>query len=309
MIDYSRDVGQIDVGEELCELIAARIESHERSLQVEIGASELGTPCIRRLGLKLAEVPAVTVQRLGSSAWRPTVGVAVHDWLADMLRAHNAVLAAEAKACPDNEQCHPWCGEPDDHAVDHPVAIENRRGQHVDRWLVEQHTAVGTIYEREVPGTMDVFDRWTHTLVDWKIVGPTAIKNYRKEKDPGPGYKTQAHLYGRGLSRKLGERVDYVGIMFLPSNGELKDHFYWEEEFDPKVGAEALRRARELLRLIQDEGETIFRKLKTVNDHCAQCPFFAPGSNSPIECPGDPSLTANMDEGFADILGKSAARG
>jgi hypothetical protein len=290
--DYGRDTAQIDMGDELRSIIGQRIEAHERSLQTIIGASEVGTPCIRKLGLKLNQTPPVPEQVDGDDQWRATVGVAVHDWLAKMLEADNARLQAEADAWTDADTlCHPWC-----------LLAESDRPGHLDRWLVETHTPVGTIYEQEVPGTLDVYDRWTHTLVDWKIPGPTAIKRYRQTKDPGPEYKTQIQLYGRGLKRKSDEDVKWVGIMFLPSNGELKGSYYWETEFDPEVGKEALRRAREIYRLVQDEGPEIYRKLKTTNDHCVHCPFFEPDTRDPLHCPGDPSLTADMADSFSDLL-------
>lgn len=281
------DPTKIDMGDELREMIAARIVGDERSLQREIGASEIGTPCIRKLGLKLANVEPVAEQMGAEDKWRATVGKAVHDWLAAMLAADNARLREEAHRHKDKtRQCHPWC----------------EVGNHLDRWLIEYKTPIGTIDGHVIPGTLDVYDRHSKTMIDWKVPGPTAIKRYRSTKDPGEQYRVQVQLYGRGLSRVGGEDVAYVGIMFLPSNGELKGSFYWEEPYDPAVGGEALRRARELKRFIDAEGEGVFRQLKTTDDHCSHCPFFAPGTNSPVECPGDPSLTANMDDGFSELL-------
>lgn len=289
-----------DVAQTLIDLIADRIEHDERSLQKEIGASEIGTPCVRKLALKLSGTDPVPVQVLGEDHWRATVGTAVHAWLAAMLRDDNARLAVAAinwKGKP-GERCHEWCDE--------AVRVEKRplgKPRHKDRWIVEHRTPIGTIDSITVPGTLDVYDRLTHTLVDWKVPGPTAIKKYRHDKSPGPEYETQVQLYGRGLSRVAGEDVRWVGIMFLPANGELKDHFYWETEFDPEVGKEALRRAREVSRLVAEEGRAIIGKLKTFNDHCSHCPFFSPGTHDlEHECPGDPSLMANADDALADIL-------
>lgn len=287
--DYERDTATIDMGDELRSIIGQRIEAHERSLQKIIGASELGTPCIRKLALKLAQAPPVPEQIDGDDQWRATVGTAVHEWLGHMLDADNARLESE---CDDETgRCeHPWC--PD--------------GQHRDRWLVETHTAVGTVYGVEVPGTMDVYDRWTHTVVDWKIPGPTAIKRYRQTKDPGPEYRVQIQCYGRGLARRHGEDVRWVGIMFLPANGELRGSYYWETEYDPEVGKEAFTRAREVMALVTEEGPDIFRKLSTVNDHCIHCPFFEPGATDPMRCPGDPSMLEAGADSFADLLPKGA---
>ena len=270
---------------ELRSLIVAKIERHERSQQRMIGASEVGTPCPRKLAMKLAQVDPVPEQVNGEDSWRATVGTAVHDWLADMLEQANAAYWQEPwnLGSPDDECPHKWCPE----------------GQHIDRWLIERRVPVGTIDGVPIDSTLDVFDRLSHTLVDWKVPGPTAIKGYRQARDPGPQYRTQVQLYGRGL-HAAGEEVRWVGIMFLPSNGELKQAYYWEEEFDVKIGNEALKRAREIQRLV-DDGRP-FTEFKTVDDHCHHCPFFSPGSTDDRECPGDDSLLANVAHSFADIL-------
>jgi hypothetical protein len=291
-----------DVEEMLLDLIRDRIANHERSQQTAIGASEIGTPCARKLALKLAmqvgDVEPVPEQ-MEDDKWRATVGIAVHAWLAEMLRAENERYEIESRTWSEGTLCHEWCelGEPDEHGLTAPI--------HRDRYLIEHHTPIGTINGEPVPGNLDVFDRHTKTMVDWKIVGPTAIKTYKRDQHPGDEYEVQVQLYGRGLSRVHPvEDVRYVGIMFLPSNGELnKNSFYWETEFDPEVGKAALKRAREIQNLLDDRGLAIIPELKTVDDHCNHCPFFSPGTDDvEHECPGDPSLVAKADEQLADLF-------
>lgn len=288
--DWDRDVDQLDMEVELKEVITRWMHNHERSLQDAVGASEIGTPCDRRLAFKLAGVDAVPEQE-DDDRWRAQVGTAVHADLARMLQAENERYNNESEDVPIGEQCHPWCAE------------DGAKDGHVDRWLVEYKTPVGTINGMEIPGNLDVFDRWTHTLVDWKIVGPTAIKNYRSKRDPGEAYKVQGQLYARGLTRVGGEDVRWVAIMFLPSNGELKMGYYWETEYDGEFGNAALRRARRIDNLVETEGLSVIATLDTVDDHCAHCPFFAPGTTDlEHECPGDPSLTENMEDYARDLL-------
>lgn len=59
--------------------LVARVEDwitrDPRSLQTRIGPSEVGNPCQRRLGHKLAGTPEIT-QRIG---WKPAVGRALHN--------------------------------------------------------------------------------------------------------------------------------------------------------------------------------------------------------------------------------------
>jgi hypothetical protein len=166
--------------EELHELIATRIGSHERSLQVRIGPSELGTPCHRRLAYKLTGTPEVETQSDGKRVpWRPTVGSALHDWMADTLRADNARLVSLG---------------------------------HSPRWLVEERVVVGTIAGEEIDGTADAVDVETKTVIDWKFPGPTALKQIKRDilNPDGPGpprdYRVQVQLYGRGLVRWRGTR-------------------------------------------------------------------------------------------------------
>ena len=63
---------------DLVDRITDGIVNHPRSLQAAIGPSELGTPCEHCLAAKLA---GWTEAR--EAAWLPTVGTAVHAWLAE----------------------------------------------------------------------------------------------------------------------------------------------------------------------------------------------------------------------------------
>lgn len=285
-----RSTDNFDMGTVLRGLIAARIESHGRSLQREIGASELGTPCDRKLAMKLHEVDPVPEQVGGDDKWRATVGTAVHTWLADMLAAENKKYRREC-AKVNGRRCEcPWGND------------GTKAGLHRDRWLIELHIAVGTIAGSEVPGNLDVFDRLTGTMVDWKVTGPTTIKTVKRAGHPGEGYATQVQMYGRGLARVNGEDVKWVGVMFLPSNGELKSAFYWEEPYNPEAGKLAMNRARRIYEAVDIDSPRPFDNFVTADDHCAHCPFFSPGTIDAFECPGDPSLEANMDDAFKDLL-------
>lgn len=63
---------------ELLHLITEQINNHPRSLQTRIGPSEMGTPCVRRIGYRLLDTPEANPR---TAAWKPTVGTAVHAWL------------------------------------------------------------------------------------------------------------------------------------------------------------------------------------------------------------------------------------
>ena len=64
--------------QELLKVIRWRDAGNPRSHQVNIGPSELSSPCDRRIGYRLAAVPQVNTTL---DPWPAIVGTAVHDWL------------------------------------------------------------------------------------------------------------------------------------------------------------------------------------------------------------------------------------
>lgn len=286
--------------DDLRDIITARIKSHERSLQTRIGPSGLGTPCHRRLAYQLAEIPPAA-NAGDRDEWRPTVGRAVHDFLADMLVAYNAereleVESGDRRAGP----CHEWCSDV----------------WHLDRFVIEKKLVVANIGDQVIDGSVDVYDRLTATVLDWKICGPKALKDYRAH-GPGPGYRVQVHTYGRGFAHPkggLGFEVAHVAIFFLPMNGELRDAHMWHERFDLDVAAKAIRRAREIDAMIREDSaagelDELLGELKTANDHCTYCPWFNPAHVGPADqsgCPGDKSLYDVPKDDFSDLLGESS---
>jgi hypothetical protein len=234
--------------DELLHVIATQIDAHPRSAQTRIGPSEVGTPCGRRLAYKLAGT-AETNER--SAAWRPTVGTAVHSWL--------------EQACSAFNEAHT-----------------------IERFYLEQRVTVGTIGGVEITGSCDCYDRITATVIDWKVVGPTALRKYRKG-DPGQQYRTQAHLYGRGFVN-AGLPVDQVAVMFLPQSGELADAYYWTEPYDEQIALDGLARADGIATLVAALGPSAPIALPAVDSNCSYCPWLQRGSTDlTTGCPGGDS--------------------
>ena len=75
--------------EAVAELIQRTAAAAPRSLQVEMGPSEAGEPCTRRLAYKIMDW-----RKPGRDLdpWAAVQGVAVHAWLADAFRAENERL-------------------------------------------------------------------------------------------------------------------------------------------------------------------------------------------------------------------------
>lgn len=238
------------VGSELLGMIKDRILRHPRSLQTEIGPSEIGHSCARRVGYKLANQPERTDQRPN---WKATVGTAVHTWMESMLDDDN-------------------------------LSYAERTGTGEERWFVETRVNVGDINGVDVEGSCDVFDRVTGTVIDWKTNGPGMLKKYKK--GPSQEYRSQAHLYGRGWARK-GMTVRHVMIIFLPRNGELDEAVVWTEPYDEQIAIDALTRATGISVMVDAFGPKAYAQLQTADAYCRMCPFFKFGSTDLAQgCPG-----------------------
>jgi hypothetical protein len=248
-------------------LIKRHIARHERSLQREMGASEIGTPCDRRLALKAMGAPEVNLNQ--SADWRPTVGAAVHTWLHAAVDAENKRIKSEAL-------------------------------------MPELALPVGTLAPGiELPGHTDLYDADWPGIVDWKILGVTSMREIaarikRGEADPlGPEYRTQIHMYGRGVKMKLKLPVEHVGCYMLPNNGTLNDGVFWTEPFDLDFANHQLNRARRIYAEVSnpDGLDAYIRNLPTEFHYCGHCPFFAPNAKPDQwrQCKGDPKMAVEDD--------------
>lgn len=251
-----RDVPPGGLRDELLDVIATAVAAHPRSRQRELGPSEIGHPCQRWLGYRLLDVEPVNTNQ--ETSWRPTVGVAVHEWLQGTFAVAN-------------------------------------HGQAVARWLTECQVSPAELDGVPIVGRSDLYDRETATVIDWKIVGPTTLRNVRAH-GPAPQYQVQAHLYGRGWTRRL-VPVERVAIFYLPSNGELRDHFYWETAYDEQVALDAMARLEQTSALTKQFGRRALAVLPTADHYCTRCPFFLPAVTDPTEaCPGHKPSEAEVTQ-------------
>lgn len=194
-------------------IVEDAITNHPRSLQRRIGPSEIGAPCDHCLAAKLA---GWTKHEVGIP-WLPTIGTAVHEWLELTVTRHE-IARIKAATNPDTERNRFWC---------------------------EERVNVGTVGGVDITGSCDLFHAPTGTVIDYKVVGTTTL---RKARSSGPSatYRAQAHLYGRGWTRR-GEHVNTVAIWFLPRNAASLDHGYlWSEPYDEQVALDALTRADQM---------------------------------------------------------------
>lgn len=181
-----------------------------RSLQRFMGPSEIGSPCMRQIGYKLAGT-----QPCNESAdfWFAVIGTAVHDWLAAAMDTYQKVVLQR------------------------------------QRWLIEQRVPVaGDPTSYTTSGRSDVFDLDYGRVVDWKIVGTSSLRKYEQE-GPSSDYRIQAHTYGKGW-RQAGYDVKEVMNVYLPRSNFLSKTHVWCEPFDESVADAALARVGAIKRVV-----------------------------------------------------------
>ncbi|WP_416175196.1 MAG: PDDEXK-1 domain-containing protein [Bifidobacterium crudilactis] len=201
---------------EIRTIIETSIRDNPRSKQVELGPSELGTDSLHTLAAKLAGWPQR--QTVG---WLPYIGTAVHAQF---------------------EQLFPTLN---------PQGFDDKKEG--KRFETEKRVTVGHLYGLyggyDVSGSIDLYDRQNATTIDWKIVGPTTLRNV-KANGISQQYAVQASLYGLGLANEE-QPIERSAIYFLPRNAiSLDTALPWETAFDPKPGRWALARAQLIVNLM-----------------------------------------------------------
>ena len=129
-----------DVQDTLLGVIQAAIAAHPRSLQKRIGPSEIGIPCDRCLGHKLAGTPEDDT----GPAWKPAVGTAVHAQL------------------------------------EHWFTTASAAGDLEGQFECERTVTVGTIAGTPITGSCDLWIPGLGVVNDWKVVGPKQLTKYRR---------------------------------------------------------------------------------------------------------------------------------
>ncbi len=249
-------------GRELLSIITAAIADAPRSRQRHIGPSELGIPCNWCLAHKLAGIEET---RTGGD-WLPAIGTAVHAWLDNVF------------------------GE-EDAAADLAAVHAGREGE-TPRWIRESKVDVGEVDGTHVTGNADLYDTLTAEVTDWKICGPTTLRN-AKSSGPSVTYRTQAHLYGRGFTRR-NLPVSIVRIAYLPRTSvTLQDAVLWSEPYDEAIALAALERANALARAIRTVGIDKLTTGLTRAPDCYSCPRYPNADGSAPLAPGHRAPTSN----------------
>jgi len=96
-------------GKAFLDLVREGISDSPRSRQVELGPSEIGDPCERKLAFKLLDTPKVGEL----PPWRQTVGTAVDEHLSKMLAQHPDWMVHGGRLHVGDTVMYPIKGTPD----------------------------------------------------------------------------------------------------------------------------------------------------------------------------------------------------
>ena len=156
-----------------------------------------------------------------------------------------------------------------------------------ERWMVETRVEVTP----GLSGSCDLYDHDTATVIDWKVVGTPRLRKYRK--DPGPAYKTQVYLYGRGFEN-MGLPVKRVAIAFVPRGATLQSLHVWSADYDPQIADWALQRREQAMALLDDlqveNNPERYHWIPATQYDCMYCSYFAQSpDDSGLQCGGDGS--------------------
>lgn len=239
-----------------------------RSMQKTLGPSELGTPCQQQMARKLAGAPR---RPIVDPTWAPFIGTAVHASMEDVVAYWNRQLGRE-------------------------------------RWLAEDRLTVdpGLPGVDPIEGNGDAFDTDWGMVVDWKVVGKTALNKLRNSirlgkpipQQVSAEYRIQAHLYGLGHEKK-GRDVRYVRLVLLARSHDYDESAEWTEPYNPDIAYIAIDRYYATVQLLGDLNVAANPALISAvpaaphRDTCKWCPFSRPGQPSGWDsCPGDKPLDA-----------------
>ena len=189
---------------ELLDKIKHHSVNAPRSLQKELGPSEVGDPCERKLAYKMFNVePPMRPPSRNNDMWKANVGTAIHTYLEDV-----------------------YGNDPD---------FYTERRVTVGAWFDGERARV-------LQGSTDLYHIPSGTVIDFKTTSVSMMEDYARGKLPEV-YRTQIHLYGLGYAND-GFDVRRVALLFLPRDNDLNlsTSVLHIEDFDPTIAREGLAR-------------------------------------------------------------------
>jgi hypothetical protein len=105
-----------------------------------------------------------------------------------------------------------------------------------EKYEVEQKVQI----RANLSGTVDLFDIEKGYVLDWKTTSPAGVKAKRSEGATSQQI-TQVQLYGYGKAQQ-GAVVNKVGLVFLPTGGQITDMHIELYDYDESAALSALAR-------------------------------------------------------------------
>lgn len=165
--------------------------------------------------------------------------------------------------------------------------LEEIFSKYPEKYEVEQKVQI----RANLSGTIDLFDKEKGYVLDWKTTSPAGVKVKRSEGATSQQV-TQVQLYGYGKAQQ-GVQVNKVGLIFLPTGGQITDMHIELYDYDENAALSALARldsVYELLSTIDVEENPQMWPLipATPSRMCMYCPYYRPFSTDlSIACNGD----------------------
>jgi hypothetical protein len=165
--------------------------------------------------------------------------------------------------------------------------LEEIFSKYPEKYEVEQKVQI----RANLSGTVDLFDKEKGYVLDWKTTSPAGVKAKRSEGATSQQV-TQVQLYGYGKAQQ-GVQVNKVGLIFLPTGGQITDMHIELYDYDESAALSALARldsVYELLSTIDVEENPQMWPLipATPSRMCMYCPYYRPFSTDlSIACNGD----------------------
>lgn len=240
----------------------ADILDHPRTMQKRIGPSEMGDPCPRKIGHKLAGTPLLGAESIN---WKAHVGTQIHEWVANVMAKLELTQFAAGNTTP--------------------------------RWHVEERVVICTINGEEITGTCDLFDAHSGVVIDWKTSSSNRLRRHFMVEGPGDTYRKQAHLYGLGW-KNAGHDVRHVAIVWLVRDGSFTERYVWTEPFDEQIALDTIEHVTNIAIALDTHGpDVVLPLLETVENYCNTCEFFRRGETDLTKaCPGAASIPQDAVE-------------
>jgi PD-(D/E)XK nuclease superfamily len=229
------DIDSLLLGDHLRDALWTAAMTSPRTLQVTLGASEIGGECDRQMAYRALGTPPVN----HADPLRALVGLGVHLQLADMFRR-----------------------------------LDGGSG----RYLVEERVSY-----RGVPGTVDLFDRRRHAVIDWKSTTKAKIRRIARDGPPGK-YVVQGQTYGAALEAR-GETVTHVAMCYVPVDSDLSDVVAFVFPYDRAKADAAIDRWEQVRETAATSGASGIQATPT--RLCPWCSHYRPASSDlDTGCPG-----------------------